>query len=91
MLQTDGGLVRKKEKNGEFWNVPDGSLGKCRLDGSWFIVGGQRTLVKQGNKHFLTWFEGRGKNRTNLLMIYDFLSTASDFAFNRGSLLSESE
>ena len=39
MLQTDGGLVRKTEKNGEFWNLPDGSLGKCRLDGSWFIVG----------------------------------------------------
>ena len=49
MLQTDSGLVRKTEKNGEFWNLPDGSLGKCRLDGSWFIVGGQRTLVKQGN------------------------------------------
>jgi hypothetical protein len=47
MLQTDGGLVRKGEKpeNGEFWNLPDGSIGKCRLDGSWFIVRGQRTLV----------------------------------------------
>ena len=43
-------MVRKREKNGKFWNLPDESLGKCQLDGSWFIVGGQRTLVKQGNK-----------------------------------------
>ena len=48
MLQTDGGLVRKKEKNGEFWNVPDGhsaNAGWMDLGSLW---GGKEPLSSKG-------------------------------------------